>query len=150
MAVFEKRTLIGASPEWVFAFHERPDALERLTPPWEHTRIVERTGRGIEAGVRVVLEMRSGPLRQRWVAEHVEYDPPRRFRDVQRSGPFAGWEPPHLVEPAAGGALLVDLVAYELPFGPLGLLAGWYLRRGVARLSDHRHDVTKKACEVQP
>lgn len=38
---FEKESLIRATPERVFAFHELPDALKRLTPPWENVRIVK-------------------------------------------------------------------------------------------------------------
>ena len=32
---FVKESLIHATPERVFAFHEQPDALTALTPPWE-------------------------------------------------------------------------------------------------------------------
>jgi len=36
--VFESR--IDASPERVFAFHERPDAFRLLTPWWSGARVV--------------------------------------------------------------------------------------------------------------
>jgi len=32
---FTKESVIRATPERVFAFHELPDAFERLMPPWE-------------------------------------------------------------------------------------------------------------------
>jgi ligand-binding SRPBCC domain-containing protein len=150
MATYEKRTLIDAPAEAVFAFHERPDALEQLTPPWEPVRIVERVGQGLEAGVRVTLEMRLGPVPLRWVAEHVAYDPPRMFKDVARSGPFRRWEHEHRVEPAGKGAWLVDRVEYELPLEPLGRVAGFLVRRRLERMFAYRHDVTKRACEAKP
>jgi ligand-binding SRPBCC domain-containing protein len=39
--IFVKQSVIRAEPERVFAFHELPDALARLTPPWEPTRVVQ-------------------------------------------------------------------------------------------------------------
>ena len=38
---FVKESVINASAEKVFAFHEAPDAFERLQPPWQTTEIVE-------------------------------------------------------------------------------------------------------------
>jgi ligand-binding SRPBCC domain-containing protein len=147
MPTFEKRTFIAAAPEAVFAFHEQPGALERLTPPWEQARVVERTGRGLEVGARVVVEHAVGPLRPRWVAEHVAYEPPKMFRDVQRSGPFRTWDHTHRVEPAPGGATLVDAITFALPLWPLSLPALPFVRRRLARMFAYRHDVTKRACE---
>jgi ligand-binding SRPBCC domain-containing protein len=148
MPTFEKRSFVRATPEQVFAFHESPDALMRLIPPWERVRIVEKTGRGLEVGVRVVLEMSLGPIRQQWVAEHVAYAPPKMFKDVQLSGPFARWEHLHLFEAVPGGTELIDRIDYELPFGLLGSLGEPFVRRKIVRMFDHRHEVTREACEA--
>jgi ligand-binding SRPBCC domain-containing protein len=147
MPTFEKRTFIRAPPERLFAFHESPDALERLIPPEDDVRVVSKSAPGLHVGTVVVLEMKVGPVRLRWVAEHTAYDPPRSFKDVQRSGPFAHWEHTHLVEPVEGGAELVDRVEYRLPFGPLGALGAPFARRKLERMFAWRHDVTKKVCE---
>jgi ligand-binding SRPBCC domain-containing protein len=149
MPTFEKRSRIAAPPERVFAFHEAHDVLERLIPPWEDVRIVERSG-GIQVGARVVLETRIGPIRRRWIAEHTRYEQGRMFQDVQRSGPFKQWEHTHRVDPdGAGGCYLTDRVAYELPLGRLGELAGgWLVRRRLERMFQYRHEVTRRACEA--
>jgi ligand-binding SRPBCC domain-containing protein len=149
MATIEKRTFIAAPPEVVFGFHERPDALEKLTPPWEPVRIVERVGQGLAAGVRVTLEMKLGPIPLRWIAEHVAYDPPRMFKDVARSGPFRRWEHEHRVEPGDGGAWLVDHVEYALPLEPFSRIVGALVRRRLERMFAYRHDVTKRTCEAK-
>jgi hypothetical protein len=91
--VIVKRTRIPAPAAEVFQWHDRPDAFEQLTPPWERVRVVERTG-GIADG-RMVLEMRIGPIRRRWIAQHVDFQPGRQFRDVQIAGPFAHWKHAH-------------------------------------------------------
>ena len=44
VSVLERATRLPFSAATVFAWHERPGALERLTPPWEHVRVVERSG----------------------------------------------------------------------------------------------------------
>jgi hypothetical protein len=151
MPTFEKRSRISAPPERVFSFHEAPDALERLTPPWESARVVERSG-GILPDAHVVLETRIGPLKTRWIAEHTRYEKPRLFQDVQLSGPFRKWEHTHLIDPdGEGGSWLTDHIEYELPLGPLGaLLGGSFVRRRLQRMFDYRHDVTRRACEADP
>ena len=39
--VIVKRTRIPAPAAEVFQWHDRPDAFEQLTPPWESVRVVE-------------------------------------------------------------------------------------------------------------
>jgi uncharacterized protein len=117
--------------------------LDRLIPPWSGIRVLERSN-GIHTGARTVLSVPVGPLRTRWIAEHVEYEPNRRFRDVQIKGPFANWDHLHLVEPA--GARLSDLedrITYALPLGRVGrVLAGRTVRRQLERTFLFRHRTT--------
>jgi uncharacterized protein len=140
---YTKRTRIEAPALEVFAWHARPGAFERLTPPWAPVEVVDRTG-GIEDGARVVLRLPIGPLRLRWLVEHGGFQAGRQFRDVQLTGPFAHWEHTHRFHPAGAAACdLEDHVEYRLPLGPLGhLLAGTLSQRRLARLFDYRHRIT--------
>lgn len=140
---FVFRSRIPVSAASVFRWHARPGAFERLTPPWETVEVLERTG-GIEQGARTRLQMRLGPLRQQWLAEHCAYEPDRQFRDVQVRGPFASWEHTHRMEPDGEAACyLEDAVRYALPGGPVGrCLAGWLVRRKLERLFTYRHTIT--------
>lgn len=140
----ERRSEVPATVEELFAWHERPGALERLTPPWERTT-VEQPPDSLEVGTRAVLRAGVlGPFAVRWVAEHVGYDPPREFRDLQRSGPFAAWDHRHRFSPAgAGRSVLTDDVAYRLPLGPLGqTVAGRLVRGRLERMFAYRHRQT--------
>jgi uncharacterized protein (TIGR01777 family) len=141
--LFVRRSRLDAPAAEVFHWHARPGALERLTPPWERLRVMERTG-GIEDGARVVLRMGRGPLAVRWTAEHRDYVDGEQFRDVQRSGPFAHWEHTHRMTPDGPAACrLEDRIEYALPFGALGaLLAGGATRRRLARVFAYRHRIT--------
>ena len=69
MPVFRARTTVPHSPEEVFAWHERPGALERLTPPWETVTVRRRDG-GIRDGATVVLTMKKGPMDLTWEVVH--------------------------------------------------------------------------------
>ncbi len=142
--VFVRRTRIEAPVGEVFAWHARPGALERLTPPWETVEVVERTG-GIKDGARVVLRIRQGPLTLRWVAEHRDYVDGRQFRDVQIVGPFASWEHTHRFEADGPSACrLEDRIEYALPLGNVGrVLGGACVREKLDLLFDYRHRTTR-------
>lgn len=139
---FRKETEIPAAPEVVFAWHEEPGAVERLTPPWEKVEMIERA-ESLRVGTRVIFSVFMGPLRQRWVAEHTEYDPPRLFTDLQREGPFAYWCHRHRFEPTgAGTTRMIDEIEYELPLGLIGeLFGGAFTRSKLRRMFDYRHQV---------
>lgn len=147
--MFHKESLIRAAPERVFAFHELPDALARLTPPWESARVV-KAAPSLRVGARAVVETRVlGVVPVLWVAEHTAYDPPRMFEDVQCKGPFKSWRHRHLVTPHAEGAMLRDEVEYEPPLGVLGrALAPLLVERRLRRLFEYRHEVTRSWCEA--
>ncbi len=148
---YVKESRIGAPPEAVFGFHESPDALEMLIPPWENMHVVESAG-SLRPGSRVVLRGHAWIVPVRWVAVHTEYEPPRLFADVQESGPFAKWHHRHrMLDDGYGGTILRDEVEYELPIGRLGQwLAGWFVRRRLERMFTFRHDVTARATESTP
>jgi uncharacterized protein (TIGR01777 family) len=72
-------SVIDAARDEVFAWHTRPGAFARLTPPWQPTRLVAEAS-SLENG-RAELALPGG---LRWVAQHQAdgYDPPRRFVDT--------------------------------------------------------------------
>ena len=146
---FVKESRIAASPARVFAFHESPGALQRLTPPWEKVR-VEQGGESIRVGSRVVLVTKLGPFPLRWVAEHTAYDPPRLFADRQVSGPFAKWEHRHeFLDDGEGGTILRDSVEYEVPLGALGrLFGGRFVAAKLRKMFEYRHETTRRIVEA--
>ncbi len=146
---FVKESRIDATPARVFAFHESPGALARLTPPWEKVEVSEG-GDSIRVGSRVVLKTKLGPVMLRWVAEHVEYDPPHLFADRQVSGPFARWHHRHeFLDDGRGGTILRDVVDYEPPLGAIGrLLGGAYIKSKLRKMFDYRHGVTRRIVEM--
>ncbi len=148
MMKFVKESRIAASPERVFAFHESPGALQKLTPPWERVKLIEG-GESLRPGSRVVLSVPLGPLRLRWVAEHTEYEAGRMFADRQIEGPFASWYHRHLfLDDGQAGTILRDEVEYDPPLGSMGrLLAGSLIESKLQKMFDYRHEITRKIVE---
>jgi len=145
---FTKESVIRATPERVFAFHELPDAFERLMPPWEKATIIQKADIS-KVGSQAIIETKIlGVFTARWVAEHTAYDPPRMFEDIQIERPFRNWRHRHHVKPHPDGAVLRDEIEYEMPlriFGPLA--APLAITPRLEKLFGFRHKVTKEWCE---
>ena len=146
MPRFVYSSVIPAPVEQVFAFHEQPDALERLTPPFAPVRVLRREG-GIQPGAIVELEVPFGPFKRRWLARHTEYEKNRLFTDVQESGPFRRWVHRHLFEPVSPRETrLTDDITFSLPGGPLLDFPGaWFARLQLRRMFRYRHEATRRA-----
>jgi uncharacterized protein (TIGR01777 family) len=139
MPEFKRRGIIDVSAERLFAWHEAPGALERLLPPGERVRVVERQG-GIREGDRTTLELKLGPLPLRWVAEHRNYEAGREFTDVQIQGPFDYWAHTHRIESLGPDrALLEDDVRYRLPGRGLGNVFAPAIQARLERMFAWRH-----------
>jgi ligand-binding SRPBCC domain-containing protein len=108
--------------EEVFAFFADASNLEAITPPWLGFRVLSPEPITMRAGALIVYRLRWRRLPLRWVTEIAEWEPPGRFVDMQRRGPYALWRHSHEFEPQAGGTRMRDRVQYALPLGPLGLL----------------------------
>lgn len=127
--------LPGHSVEDVFAWHERPGALERLTPPWADVAVEHRDG-GIRDGATVVLRVRQGPTSFRWELRHTGYERNRQFCDEQVSGPFASWRHVHrFSSDGAGGTIIDDELDIEPPLGAAGAaVAPGFIEKELDRL----------------
>lgn len=147
---FIKESIIKASPERVFAFHELTDAFERLMPPWENAKIIQKADIS-KIGSRAIIEQKLfGIFTSRWVAEHTAYDPPRMFEDVQISGPFSSWRHRHLISPHEDGALLRDEIEYTPPVPIFGALAApFVITPKLEKMFAFRHEVTREWCESE-
>jgi uncharacterized protein (TIGR01777 family) len=131
-------TELPFSADMVYTWHTRPGAMERLVPPWEELKVIDR--QGVFGAGSVTFEVGIGPLRQRWKAVYKDILPGRQFVDVQEEGPFARWAHTHLFEPLGPDRCRVtDRIEYEMPFGPAGELAAGAVEQRIARAVRFRH-----------
>ncbi|MBA3496157.1 MAG: TIGR01777 family protein [Gemmatimonadales bacterium] len=147
-SMVERSSRLPFSAESVFAWHERPGAFERLTPPWERAEVLQRTG-GLEDGGRVVMRV-GAPVGFRWVARHLDYKRDRQFADEQVEGPFARWRHLHQFEADGPGAcVMTDRIEYALPFGAAGAAGEPLLiRPRLERMLGYRHELLRRDLEA--
>lgn len=104
--------------ERVFAFFADAGNLELLTPPWLSFRIL--TPRPIEMRVGALIDyrisLRGFPMR--WRSEITAWDPPLRFVDEQRRGPYRLWVHEHSFRQEGSAVVVRDHVRYAVPGGP--------------------------------
>lgn len=145
---FTKEIIIKAAPEKVFAFHQLPDAIERLIPPWENAKIIQKADIA-QIGSQAIIEQKIfGLIPARWVAEHTRYEPPHLFEDVQMSGPFKSWRHRHIIKPDETGAILWDEIEFEAPLWIFGAFAApFVVLPKLEKMFAYRHEVTRKWCE---
>lgn len=144
---FTKESTFPVSAAVLWAFHERPDAFQLLSPPWRKLEVIQGP-KSLEVGTRVIARVKVGPLWRTTVSEHVAYERGRMFADRMLEGPFSSFLHRHIV--TANGptsSTLTDDIEYELPLGVAGaLVAGRFVQKELERLFTYRHDVTRKAC----
>ena len=133
MPVFERVSRYPYPRATVFAWHTRPGAFARLSPPGMATALKPLTN-GIEVGSETELlishplvagllphvprrGMRKGaPIGVRWLVRHVELVANERFVDEQVSGPFRSWRHEHMFTDGPGGSTIItDRVTWALP-----------------------------------
>jgi uncharacterized protein (TIGR01777 family) len=105
-------SVVDSSLGDVFAWHARPGAMTRLTPPWLPVRVLRETS-SLRDG-EAVLGLPGG---LRWTAVHQpgDYDPPNTFAD-EHSSPLLPWRHLHQFSLAGEQSTLVtDVVETPLP-----------------------------------
>jgi hypothetical protein len=116
---FTYSTVVNAGLSDVFAWHGRPGAMARLTPPWLPVRVLQEAN-SLQDG-QAVLGLPGG---LRWVAVHqpASYDPPNMFADELESCPLGAvlsWRHRHqFAEAGEAGeraTIVTDAVDTTLP-----------------------------------
>ena len=149
MLNFQYSSLIDADVKTVWQFHERPDILDILTPPWQPVKVIRREG-GLGVGAITEFRLMLLVIPVRWLAKHIECEPNKVFVDRQVEGPMKSWVHRHQFIPEEGKTKLVDSIEYEIPGGWLAeMVLGWWVDSRLKEMFRYRHEVTKRECEGQ-
>ena len=122
--------------EEVFAFHGEAANLNLVTPPWLRFEILPPVPTEISVGTRIDYRIRWHGIPLRWQTEILVWEPPHRFVDVQRRGPFRWWHHEHRFERRGTGTLVIEDVDYAGP--PIPFVHALAVRPDVEKIFAHR------------
>ncbi len=135
----------------VFQFFADAGNLEQLTPPLLSFHILTPRPIAMRVGTLIDYRLRVRGIPIRWRSEITEWDPPHRFVDEQRRGPYRLWHHEHTFEEQDGGTMCRDLVRYAVLFD--FIVHPLLVRRDVEQIFAFRQDTMRKlfsANEVHP
>ena len=130
----------------VFAFFADARNLESLTPPWLNFKILTPAPIPMRPGTRIDYRLRVHGLPLRWQSEITVWDPPHKFADEQRRGPYRRWVHTHTFEESRGGTRCGDRVEYAVLGG--GLVNRLFVKRDVERIFQYRQEVLEQRFAV--
>lgn len=137
---FNSTQKIPITLDWAWAFLSDPRNLAEITPPELGFVIRSELPTSVYPGLIIVYQVRPVlriPLT--WVTEIKAVEPPVRFIDEQRVGPYRFWHHEHRLRAIEGGVEMQDRVHYALPFGPMGsLMHALVVRRSLQRIFEFR------------
>lgn len=127
---------LPAAPSDVFPFFADAFNLERITPPMLRFRVL--TAPPIAMGVGTLLDyrVRLRGIPMRWQSEITAWEPPHRFVDEQRRGPYRLWVHEHTFAAHDGGTVARDNVRYAAPGG--GLVQRLLVEPDLRRIFEYR------------
>jgi ligand-binding SRPBCC domain-containing protein len=136
----ERSQRLPGPPDQAFAFFADALNLEAITPPWLSFRVITPGPIEMRAGALIEYRLKLHGVPVRWLTRIEEWEPGRRFVDVQMRGPYRLWHHTHTFEAdGEGGTVVRDSVRYALPLGPVGELAHrLFVARDLRRIFDHR------------
>lgn len=135
-------TTIPRPREEVFAFFADARNLQTLTPPWLHFQIKTPGAITMKAGALIDYRLRVHGVPIAWQTLIDEWDPPHRFTDHQRRGPYRWWEHEHRFEEHAGGTRMTDTVDYGVPLG--FILHPLLIRRDLRAIFTFREEMMRR------
>lgn len=131
--------------EEVFPFFADARNLQQITPPWLSFVVLTPAPIPMRPGTLIDYRLRVHGIPIRWRSEISVWDPPHRFVDEQRRGPYRLWHHEHTFAEKEGGTLCGDVVHYAARGGLLRpLVERFFVRRDVERIFAYRTQVLRE------
>lgn len=144
--VLEAEQWLPAPLDHVFPFFADAHNLEAITPPWLRFHVLTPAPIPMRVGQRIDYRLRVRGVPMRWQSEITAWNPPYRFVDEQRRGPYKRWHHEHLFMERDGGTAICDRVEYALYGGPLApLVHAVLVKHDVERIFRYRGEAIERA-----
>ncbi len=143
----KKEQKIQATKEEIWDFISSPKNLKTITPDYMGFEI---TSEGLEEKMYegMIISYKVSPilgLKMTWVTEITKVKELEYFVDEQRIGPYALWHHQHKLEEKADGILMTDIVTYQPPMGPLGIIANkLFIEKQLKAIFDYRKNAIEE------
>jgi ligand-binding SRPBCC domain-containing protein len=122
----------------VFPFFADAGNLDLITPPWLRFEVLTPLPIAMARGTFIDYRLRMRGLPLRWRSEITAWEPPHRFVDEQRRGPYRRWIHEHTFEEHDGVTVIRDRVRYAPPGGRL--VNELFVRRDVEAIFRYRQE----------
>jgi ligand-binding SRPBCC domain-containing protein len=116
---FTIETKLNAPAATVYAWHEDPSALDKLSPQSVGVEVVKPALIKVGEIAHIKVPLIPNLLKIDWLAKIIYVHKGLEFRDEQIKGPFSYWLHKHRFIPTGTGCLMRDEVEYVLPCGQL-------------------------------
>jgi ligand-binding SRPBCC domain-containing protein len=134
---FDTELWLPIPREEVFQFFADARNLQKITPPWLRIQILTRGPIEMKPGTRIDYRLRLHGIPLRWQSEITTWEPPYRFVDQQRRGPYPLWVHEHTFLEKYSGTLARDHVEYGVPGG--SLINRLLVRPDLEKIFKYRH-----------
>ncbi len=128
-------------PQEVFPFFSDAFNLERITPPSLRFRVLAKPPIEMAVGTLIDYRVSLRGIPMRWQSEITAWQPPHRFVDEQRRGPYRSWVHEHIFTAQNGGTLAQDVVHYAVPGG--AIVQRLFVASELGRIFDYRNAALK-------
>ncbi len=122
MPILHYEQVVPLPLDEAFKFFADPYNLLKISPENINLRVKNKERVEMRKGAIIHYQIRWLGLPLGWETDIEEYDPPKRFIDNQRGGPYKKWHHVHTFVEEGPNTRIIDDVLYEMPFGPIGRL----------------------------
>ena len=145
MFQYKKIQIIDKPIKEVFSFFENPENLEKITPTNLGFKIKTPKPLVMKEGAIFEYTIRLGIIRFPWKTLITIYDPPFKFQDIQKFGPYKKWEHTHEFFEIGNKTKMIDTVNYDLfPSFLSKIINKLFVKKRVEEIFNYREKYLQK------
>ncbi|MYB66323.1 SRPBCC family protein [Candidatus Poribacteria bacterium] len=111
--------LIEKPIDEVFSYFSDAHNLVEITPPKMKLVVLTPTPIEMQIGTLIDYRLKLKGIPIRWQSEITEWNPPHKFVDEQRKGPYRAWIHTHIFHEVEQGTIVKDRVEYAVLGGQI-------------------------------